>query len=109
MGVLTRIGELIKAFSVPQKEIEGQDEEEITVDKLVKIAEQSGTSIENIEELKKGYQGQETREEKFRREQVEAAQEEEKTSGRKPKIQENQQAIKPEIQPKQRSGTDEGR
>lgn len=77
MGLLTSIGELIKAFSVPQQEIEGQDDEDITVDKLAKIAEQSGTKPENIEELTRGYQKQESSAEKFRREQAEALQQSE--------------------------------
>lgn len=76
MGVLTRIVELIKAFSVPQQEIEGQDED-ISIDKLGRIAQQSGMKPEDIEELQRGYQNQESREQKFRREQAEAAQQSE--------------------------------
>ena len=75
MGVLTRIGELIKAFSVPQQEIEGQDE--ISIDKIGRIAQESGMKPEDIEELQRGYQNQESREQKFRREQAEAAQQSE--------------------------------
>ncbi len=76
MGVLTRIGELIKAFSMPQQESEWQDED-INPNKLATIAQQSGLKPEDIEELKRGYQKQESREQKFRREQAEAAQQSE--------------------------------
>ena len=49
MGVLTRIGELIKAFSVPQQEIEGQDE--ISIDKLGRIPDDDEHPVIEDEKL----------------------------------------------------------
>ena len=87
MGVLTRIGELIKAFSMPQQESEWQDED-INPNKLATIAQQAGMKKEDIEELQKGYQKQASSAEKFRREQAEAVQQvEEKNKKRQTKTQ----------------------
>lgn len=72
MGVLTRIGELIKAFSVPQQDVEGQ--EDISIDKLESIAQKSGMKPKDIEELTAEYGKQESREERFRRDQAKAVQ-----------------------------------
>lgn len=87
MGALTRIGELIKAFSMPQQESEWQDED-ISTDKLGNIGQQSEMKPVDIETLKRSYQEINSSAEKFRREQAEALQQvEEKNKKRQTKTQ----------------------